>query len=165
VFHQLFALNELKLDKATAGDAFALALFVSLPLFFVMGWLSDRFHPVRIVIVGMALLAAASMACYFFIHDAATFRTWTVVWTLAQTTYLGGQISLMPRMMPREEYGQYCSANNTLCAIGKIRRAGGVRADRRRGGAAVQLFVDERVLGRRGGGVRRRLPSLEASGR
>jgi Na+/melibiose symporter-like transporter len=120
VFHQLFALNDLKLDKATAGDTFALALFVSLPLFFLMGWLSDRFHPVRIVIVGMALLGAASAGCYFFIHDAATFRTWTVVWTLAQTTYLGGQISLMPRMMPREQYGQYCSANNTLCAIGKF---------------------------------------------
>ncbi|HYO09291.1 MAG TPA: MFS transporter [Tepidisphaeraceae bacterium] len=120
IFHQKFALEDLKLSKAAAGDTFALALFVSLPLFFLLGWLSDKFHPTRVVIVGMALLGAASFGCYFFIHDEASFRTWTVVWTLAQTAYLGGQISLMPRMLPREQYGQYCSANNTLCAIGKF---------------------------------------------
>lgn len=120
LFQQLFALNELGMSKGEVGNAFALAGLVSLPLFFVLGPLADRFHPVRMVIVGMAVMGVCSLGCYFLIHDARSFVVWTVIWTLAQTMYLGGQISLLPRTLPREQYGQYCSANNTLCAIGKF---------------------------------------------
>jgi MFS family permease len=120
IFQQLFALNELHMSLAACGDAFALAGLLSLPLFFVLGPLADRFHPVRMVIVGMAAMTVCSLGCYFLIHDAASFKLWTVIWTLAQTMYLGAQISLLPRTMPLAQYGQYCSANNTLCAIGKF---------------------------------------------
>jgi hypothetical protein len=48
------------------------------------------------------------------------FTLWTTVWTVGQTLYYGAQISLLPRVLPREQYGQYCAANNTLCAVAKF---------------------------------------------
>jgi MFS family permease len=120
LFQQFFALNDLHMSKAEFGDANAFAGLASLPLFFVLGPLADRFHPVRMLIISMVILGLCSLACYFTIHDAASFRRWTIIWTCAQTVYLGSQISLLPRTMPLEQYGQYCSANNTLCAIGKF---------------------------------------------
>lgn len=120
VFQQLFAMNELKMSKADFGNATALAGLISLPLFFLLGPLADRFHPVRMVIIGMALFGASSLASFFLIHDPRSFAMWTIINALTQTAYLGSQISLLPRTLPREQYGQYCSANNTLCAIGKF---------------------------------------------
>ena len=163
IFQQMFALNDLGISKAAAGDAFAWAGLLTLPLFFVLGPLSDRFHPVRMVTLGMFLMGVCSLACFFFINsdgmrptwsfswmqvqkhpwlawvwtrvlgagptgvplDTATFRAWqftlwTTIWTVGQTLYYGAQISLLPRILPREQYGQYCAANNTLCAVAKF---------------------------------------------
>jgi MFS family permease len=163
IFQQMYALNDLGISKAAAGDAFAWAGLLTLPLFFILGPLSDRFHPVRMVTIGMALLGLCSLACFFFIQSdamrpvwdgawahvrphpslvwvwtrvlgaapagdaldtktfyAAQFTLWTTVWTVGQTMYYGAQISLLPRILPREQYGQYCAANNTLCAIAQF---------------------------------------------
>jgi MFS family permease len=120
IFQQNFALYDLGMSKADAGATFAWAGLISLPLFFVLGPLADKFHPVRMLIGGMAVMGVAALGCHLFIKDAASFKLWTIIWTFAQTAYLGGQISLLPRTLPREQYGQYCAANNTLCAIGKF---------------------------------------------
>ena len=165
IFQQMFALNNLGISKAAAGDAFAWAGLITLPLFFILGPLSDRFHPVRMVRIGMFLFGVCSLACFFFIDSplmtpvwdfawrhtqlhpslvwawekvlgsspvvaqitddfpdlkSYQFVLWTTVWTVGQTMYYGAQISLMPRVLPREQYGQYCAANNTLCALAKF---------------------------------------------
>jgi len=163
IFQQMYALNDLGISKAAAGDSFAWAGLLTLPLFFVLGPLSDRFHPVRMVTLGMFLMGCCSLACFFFIDSAAMrpmwsaawggvrgqpwlawmwtkvlgaapsgagpdtqtlrawqFTLWTTIWTVGQTLYYGAQISLLPRVLPREQYGQYCAANNTLCAVAKF---------------------------------------------
>lgn len=120
VFQQFFAVDDLKMTKQAFGDAAAAAGIWSLPVFFLMGPLADRFHPLRVGIVGMGLMGASSLASYYLIHDEASFKLWTIINSITMTTWLGSQISLLPRLLPRAQYGQYCSANNTLCAIGKF---------------------------------------------
>jgi MFS family permease len=69
LFQQFFALNDLKMTKQTLGEITAAAGMWSLPVFFIMGPLADRFHPLRVGIVGMALMGASSFASYFLIKD------------------------------------------------------------------------------------------------
>ncbi|MFT3785220.1 MAG: MFS transporter [Tepidisphaeraceae bacterium] len=120
LFTQFLALNDLHMTKQDFGSATAQAGLFALPFFFVLGPLADKFHPIRVGMVGMACMAISGLVCFFFIHDPKSFYIFTVVNTIATTVYLGGQISLLPRILPRSHYGQYCSANNTLCAIGKF---------------------------------------------
>jgi MFS family permease len=120
LFQQFFALNDLHMSKQAFGDAMAKAGLASLPIFALMGPIADRIHPVRAGTIGMALSGLSSLLSYFFIKDAHTFTLWTITNTVTTTVYLGGQISMLPRLFPREMYGQYCSSNNTLCAIGKF---------------------------------------------
>lgn len=120
LFQQFFALNDLHLDKQAFGDAMFWAGVASLPVFFIMGPISDRVHPLRAGVVGMGLMALSHFASFFVIQNGATFFWWTIINTVTTTVWLGAQISLLPRLFPREMYGQYCSANNTLCAIGKF---------------------------------------------
>lgn len=120
LFVQFFALNDLGLGKERFGEVMAEAGLWSLPVFFVMGPISDRWHPLRAGMAGMGFMALSALASYFLIHDAGSFRVWTIVNAVATTVWLGAQISLMPRLLPLGKYGQYCSANNTLCALGKF---------------------------------------------
>jgi Na+/melibiose symporter-like transporter len=120
LFQQFFALRDLGMSKEAFGDVMFWAGLASLPVFFIMGPIADRVHPLRAGVVGMALMSSTAFASYFLIHDEHTFRIWTVINTVTTTVWLGAQISLLPRLFPREMYGQYCSANNTLCAIGKF---------------------------------------------
>ena len=119
-FTQFLALTDLKMSDKSFGHIVAVASAIALPLYFVLGTLADKYHPLRIGMIGMALMSASGLACYVFIHDEPTFYLFTVINTVATTVYLGGQISLLPRILPLTHYGQYCSANNTLCAIGKF---------------------------------------------
>ncbi len=120
LFQQFFALNDLHMTKQAFGDAMFWAGVWSLPVFFVMGPIADWIHPVRAGPAGMVLMGISSFFSYFCIHDERTFFIWTIANTAATTVYLGGQISMLPRLFPSAMYGQYCSANNTLCAIGKF---------------------------------------------
>ncbi len=120
LFQQFFALNDLKMSKDEFGNATGNAGLIALPVFFLMGPLADRFHPLRVGIVGMSLMGLSSLASYYFITDVWTFKLWTIINAITMTSWLGSQISLLPRILPLAKYGQYCSANNTLCAIGKF---------------------------------------------
>lgn len=120
LFQQFFALNDLKMSKQAFGDATFYAGLIALPVFFIMGPLADRFHPLRMGIIGMSLMGLSALGSFFFIHDIRTFWIWTVINAITMTVWLGSQISLLPRLLPRAQYGQYCSANNTLCALGKF---------------------------------------------
>jgi MFS family permease len=138
IYTQFLALNDLKMTKHDFGEATAAAGSIALPLFFLLGPLADRFHPLRVGMVGMAMFAASGLACYVGIVDPHSFWVFTILNTATLTIYLGGQISLLPRILPRSHYGQYCAANNTLCAIGKF---GGPVAC----GIAVDLTGQNRV--------------------
>lgn len=84
------------------------------------GWLADRFHPVRVVIVGAALnvlvILPAQMLWLVTTPSAGfTYRFWLVFSVLAAAP-VGALLGvwdppLFMRVFPRERYGQFCSAN------------------------------------------------------
>ena len=99
------------------------------------GWLADRYHPVRVVIVGYLmnmLLAIPASMIWLFWHPSphTAFWVWMVIGVgLAAPTaaVLGVQDPpLLMRIFPRSRYGQFCSANAMWRSIGGI--VGGVLA-------------------------------------
>ncbi len=115
--NQLFALKTLGLTKGDFGSAVGASLLYSLPLYFVIGPLADRLNPVRLISVGHAAILAAALGSFAFIHDGPSFRFWTIVGGFGNTIYLATQISLMPKLLPRSQYGQYASANGMVKSI------------------------------------------------
>lgn len=84
------------------------------------GWLADRFHPVRIVLLGMLLtvvlvLPAQMLWLVTTPSPAFTYRFWLVLSVLVAAP-VGALVGvwdppLFMRIFPRERYGQFCSAN------------------------------------------------------
>jgi maltose/moltooligosaccharide transporter len=111
------------------GKIAGLANMATAVVMLFTGWLADRFHPIRIVIIGVLLeilvVAPASMV-WFFWHPGPqmTFYFWLVIMVgLNAPAYALVTMCDPPmfmRVFPRERYGQFCSANALLRSFALI---------------------------------------------
>ena len=93
---------------------------VQIPVFFIVGFFVDRFHPMRVAVAGMLLTTVSYFCCFWFVDGKPTFLVW---WSLNQAAiaiYLGSASALGPRLLPRERYGQFISANLIFGMVGLI---------------------------------------------
>ncbi len=102
------------------GQVKGWTFLIQIPTFFLMGPLIDRFHPIRISIIGMFLTSVTYFSCFWLIHGANSLLLWWSINQGAIAIYLGAGAALTPQMLPRERYGQFFSANQTFGYISLI---------------------------------------------
>lgn len=110
MFNLLFAQHDLKLTAGEFGKITGIVSLVMLATYIPLGWLVDKFHPLRIFIIGAVLIIAANIFGYFFCYDYTSFY---VVCFLVSSTYVlqnASELPLTVRLYPKEQYGQFCSA-------------------------------------------------------
>jgi len=82
--------------------------------FFLVGPLVDKLHPLRSGIIGLALTMIALLASLLFIHDVGSFTICMIATFVAMALLQGSFAALPARILPRQQYGQFCSANSML---------------------------------------------------
>jgi maltose/moltooligosaccharide transporter len=91
------------------------------------GWLADRYHPIRAVIVGSALglfIATPLHLLWLFWHPDSQTTFWVNIamagLIIAPTNALTGLYDppLLMRLFPRSRYGQFCANNAIWRSIG-----------------------------------------------
>jgi len=87
---------------------------MQIPAFFLIGPLIDRFHAIRVSLVGLLLASVTFFLCYALIRDGRSMMLWLGLNQAANAIFLGAGAALMPLLLPRERYGQFVSANQTL---------------------------------------------------
>ena len=93
---------------------------VQVPVFFLVGPLVDRFHPLRLGMAGMLLSSLTFFANFAFVHDEATFTFWLITNFIAQAIYMGAYLAILPRLLPRGKYGQFFTANQIFGFAGVV---------------------------------------------
>jgi MFS family permease len=93
------------------GHARGWCSLVQVPVFFLVGPLVDRFHPLRVGMAGMLLSSATFFANFFFVHNEGTFTFWLIINFIARAIYMGAYLAILPRLLPRSKYGQFFTAN------------------------------------------------------
>ena len=91
---------------------------IQMPIFFLMGPFVDRFHPLRVGLVGLLLSSLAFFANFFFVHDQASFTFWLLTNFVAMSIFTGAYLVILPRLLPRSKYGQFFTANQSFGLIG-----------------------------------------------
>jgi cyanate permease len=91
---------------------------IQVPVFFLIGPLVDRFHPLRVGMVGMLLSSVTFFANFFFVTDEASFTLWLILNFIAQAIYMGAYLAILPRLLPRAQYGQFFTANQIFGFLG-----------------------------------------------
>jgi hypothetical protein len=102
------------------GEVRSWAFLLQIPVYFAVGWFADRFHPMRVALLGMVLVSASYFGCYAFVHDRSSLQLWWNLNQIAIAVYLGAATALGPRLLPRDRYGQFVSANLIFGMVGLI---------------------------------------------
>ncbi len=116
IFSVFFA-KSIGLGMDTYGKCLALTYLISLLLAYPIGWLVDRFHPLRLTILCTLLYAVQLVASYFFTKDAWTFSVSLVAHGVISGTYGTASASLGQRLLPRAEFAQFASAGGMITAV------------------------------------------------
>jgi len=118
-FGLLFSLS-IGLNLHQVGQISGVAGIVTMLMIALSGWLADRYHPVRIVIIGLILqvcLTLPAQMTWIFFHPSPQMSFYlAMAYAVSLTAPIGALIGVLDppmfmRLFPRELYGQFCSAN------------------------------------------------------
>lgn len=112
------------------GKITGAALFFAMLLMYPMGWLVDRFHPLRVLIVSLigATIVIAFKVIFLFWEFPNEKLFWIyIIITLASVpasvATASAVLPMLMRLFPHERFGQFCAANAICASFGMI--AGG----------------------------------------
>lgn len=109
--------RSLGMDLGFYGDLIALSYAVSLCLAFFLGWLADRFHPLRVGIAALMLYAVCTAWGAIYATTPGRMGIALVGHVVISGTYFTTTASLSQRLFPRLKFAQYASAGGILSAI------------------------------------------------
>lgn len=89
----------------------------SMLLMYPMGWLSDKFHPLRIFLVAKVLLLITTVAAFFFVHDFTSYVVYALVGLPLSVAVVAASLPMYMAILPKERYGQFCSAQAMVNAF------------------------------------------------
>lgn len=112
----LFHARSVGLSDGLYGKCLALSYAISLLLAYPVGALADRFHPVRLGVLGMSGYAVGMMAGFFVATDQWTFFAAFALHTVLAGVYLTGIASIGQRLLPAAKFGQFSSAAGIIAA-------------------------------------------------
>ena len=127
IFIVFFATNTKPGYSASLGmtlDAFAKirgwTFVLQIPFFFVIGYFIDRFHPLRVIIVGIAGCALTYLLSFFFVYGSTSLLIWLLLNSVFSAVFAAAYLSMFPCLLPKDKYGQYFAANNLFGFVGLI---------------------------------------------
>ena len=119
--------NSLGLTLQELGTLSVYTGFVSLLLQYPAGWVSDKIHPIRVYMFTTLICVLQNVAqCTFIFHDFGTAGNLTFLYILSFTVMPFGalqgaaELPMYMRLLPKERYGQFCSANAMIRSFAMI---------------------------------------------
>jgi MFS family permease len=114
------ALNACAQFGADAGDfgrAIASTYAISAVLAWPMGWLADRFHPLRVGTVALAAYAACMLGAWQLVEGRTGFIVALVAHGVLAGCFLTGTVSLLPAVLPRGRFSQLAAVSASVTAV------------------------------------------------
>jgi hypothetical protein len=102
--------NSLGMDMTAYGHCLAVTFTISLCLAYFLGWLADRFHPMRVSMVSLAGYFVVSLAGAILVKTPTSFAVALVAHGVLSGCYFTSAASLAQRLFPRSKFGQFSSA-------------------------------------------------------
>lgn len=104
-------------DAGSFGRAIALTYAISILLAWPVGWLADRFHPLRVGAVTLSLYTVCMLASWQLVHGRTGFLAALIVHGVLAGCYLTGTVSLLPALLPRERFSQLAAVSASITAL------------------------------------------------
>jgi MFS-type transporter involved in bile tolerance (Atg22 family) len=111
----LFYVYHLGFSMDRMGKFGAMLSLIAMGTAIPIGWLVDRLHPIRAMLLA-AICAIPLIYGTYFMRDFAMYMVITAL--RSPISQLGGIAAgtLCMRLLPKKQYGQFCSANDLVCS-------------------------------------------------
>jgi MFS family permease len=114
---QVFHARSVNMSDDLYGKCVALSYCFSVVLSYPLGMMADRFHPLRMGIVTMALYAAVCAFGFFTAVTAHTFFIALLLHVVLSGCYFTGTASVAQRLLPRNKFGEIASAGGMIGGV------------------------------------------------
>ncbi|MTW14226.1 MFS transporter [Pseudoduganella eburnea] len=111
------AISQFGVDRTDYGRAVAAAYSISIVLAMPVGWLADRFHPLRVGFVTLVLYALSMLGAWEFVAGRMSFLVWFVVHAVLAGTFLTGTAALLPRLLPRTRFSSLAALSASITGL------------------------------------------------
>ncbi len=111
------AIGQFGVDRSDYGRAVAAAYCISIVLALPVGWLADRFHPLRVGIVALGLYALSMLGAWEFVAGRLSFLVWFVVHAVLAGTFLTGTAALLPVLLPRARFSSMAALSASITGL------------------------------------------------
>ena len=136
----LVATRVIGIDLDTFGKIGGACGIISLIILYPAGMISDRFHPLRVLLISTVLQTLIAPISIAFLFSRAGLTDVTALWIYIGLCLVGlpigtlhgaAELPMFMKLLPQDRYGQFCSANALVrsCAL-------------MIGGIACGLFLD-----------------------
>ena len=113
----IYYAKSVSMDLPAFGKCMALTYCISLVLSYPIGWLADRFHPLRLSLLFVTFYGAAMALSYLFVHDTRTFAIALVAHGVLVGSMNTSSASIGQRLLPREKFAEISSAGGVLNSL------------------------------------------------
>ncbi len=117
LFNLLYAMENLHMTAGQFGQIMACGSVIIIVLSIPVGYLIDKLHPLRMFIAAGWLVVAANVFGFFFCHSYLTFFITHVLLTVCYVMQNNSAMPLNICLFPKEQYGQFASANAMIKSI------------------------------------------------
>lgn len=111
------AIGQFGVDRSDYGRAVAAAYSISIVLAMPVGWLADRYHPLRIGYVALGLYALCMLGAWVLVDGRLSFLIWFVVHAVLAGAFLTGTAALLPVLLPRARFSSLAALSGSLTAL------------------------------------------------
>lgn len=108
--YNLFFSKSLLIDTDTIGKMQAYSYAISFGLSYPLGWLADRFHPLRVSLVVLVLYAVSALWSGLYATSAPIFLCTFMAHLILSGAWWTSAASLSQRLFPHAKFAQYYSA-------------------------------------------------------
>ena len=117
MFNVFFAKENLGLSLDAFGKIMGWYMLVGVVFSLPIGWLVDKFRPIRVFLFGIALVVMTNIIAFFFIHSEYTFLLISLSLGLAYAIQAASTLPTYVELLPKERFGQFCSAQAMFQSI------------------------------------------------
>jgi maltose/moltooligosaccharide transporter len=89
-------------------------------IFAICGPLIDRFHALRIILVGITGVTITYFSGFLLASTPDRFLVWWIINQVVMAIFMLAYLAMFPALFPRDKYGQYFSANQLFFSAGLV---------------------------------------------
>lgn len=116
----IFYAKRVHMSNTTFGHLQAISYGISLLQAVPVGWLVDKFHPIRVGMVALVLHGAGALYGGLYGFNPHAFGIAFVLTTVFSGTYFTATAAYAQLLLPRSKFAQYASAMGIVGALGTM---------------------------------------------